>query len=812
MNLKAQLALEEEMCSGGRVKMQTMLETNEEAGRAASNPYAQALYRRFVLPVSESISKDLTIDLAKPGRNKAHAVLLRGIDPDTIAFIGVRCVINVVFAEGGNETCTNVAQAIGGTIYGELLLKNFEDIDPGLYHTMIRDLASRMSKSERHRLTVFRMEAKKRGMELPEWGQADKIQVGMYVLDHLVQAGLCGIDKTYVHGKSVNTVGFSEWSMETIEEMSNWILGVSPKVMPCVYPPRPWISVDDGGFHGAMRKSVPRAVTVPHRNIEIMQERGFDPSVVLKMLNYHQARPWQINRFVLETVQQAMAKPGLETKEIISTAGLPKPERPEFLDRVKSTDEMSFDEKGIFTSWKRETADWHSAMKLRGQRWGRLNAALRVADRFKDHEELYFVYRIDFRGRMYPVTNGISPQGSDLQRAMLRSAKGYPVPEGAPFFWFCVHGANVFGVDKLTLEARVQWVRANHDSIVRCAQNPVGRDEFNWWSDADKPMQFIAWCDEYYRRSLNPSKFLSHLTAGMDGSCNGLQNFSAMLRDPVGAKSTNLLPSTKAGPEDIYSDVAQVTVQLVQQALATDETGLLARWLKAGINRTLVKRSVMTLPYGSTRFSCADFILFDYLREGKTDEFEPKEFAAAAGILSHKVWAAIGLVVIKAREAMQYLQSTVKAALKQDGYISWLTPTGFRVVQVYQRIETMRVRTRLLGSCMIRMGVESDTPDGYRHKNGIAPNFIHSIDASHMAFVTCAAEDEGIPFLSMVHDDFGAPFLYAEDLYRIIREQFIRLHESDPLKAYADSYGLKSPPARGDLDIHSVLESPYFFS
>jgi len=41
-----------------------------------------------------------------------------------------------------------------------------------------------------------------------------------------------------------------------------------------------------------------------------------------------------------------------------------------------------------------------------------------------------------------------------------------------------------------------------------------------------------------------------------DGSCSGIQHYSAILRDPVGSAAVNLAPDTK--PHDIYKDVAEV--------------------------------------------------------------------------------------------------------------------------------------------------------------------------------------------------------------------------------------------------------------
>ena len=114
---------------------------------------------------------------------------------------------------------------------------------------------------------------------------------------------------------------------------------------------------------------------------------------------------------------------------------------------------------------------------------------------------------------------------------------------------------------------------------------------------------------------------------------------------------------------------------------------------------------------------------------------------------------------------------------------------------------------------MIQLKLDTEEPEPALHKNGVAPNFIHSMDAAHMALVTVASAEAGIPFLAMVHDDFGAPFCYAETLFRVIREQFVQLHcTGDPLAEFKAENNLElAPPSRGDLDITQVLNSLYFF-
>ena len=61
-----QIELERQMYDFGRSRAERMMSKNEEAGRASSNPYAAAIYRRFVLPLAAMIQDDL--DNRKPGR------------------------------------------------------------------------------------------------------------------------------------------------------------------------------------------------------------------------------------------------------------------------------------------------------------------------------------------------------------------------------------------------------------------------------------------------------------------------------------------------------------------------------------------------------------------------------------------------------------------------------------------------------------------------------------------------------------------------------------------------------------------------
>lgn len=832
--------LEKDMAAFGKARAERMMWRNEDARSADNNPYAKAIFNRYVMPLADIIRAD--IKTKKPGRNQAHVTLLEPMDPEAVAFLAVRAVLNDLLA--GNAKSNNADDSaatpavsgrelmttVGRAVYHELMLSMFSEEAPELFYTLVNDLGRRLSKSERHRINVFRIKMKEAGVPVPEWGAAGTQQIGSYLIDQLAELGMVEVRKISIPAaKSTsvrNTIDvmLSEGCFELVSQIKEMVAETTPYYLPCIEQPKDWVSIMDGGYHTLdMRRMSPFCIKSQGAWSEVAEN---DLSRVFAALNALQRVQWQVNSKMLDTIRQVAKH--FDMDEILSQAEFPAPPQPDWLMDGMKQEDMTPDELEEFKIWKRAKREWHTNMKLRGTKYGRFVTATGVADKFRNFSSIYFVYFADFRGRLYAQTTGISPQGSDMQKALLRFAKGKPLDTLDAERWFQINGANKFGYDKASLDDRVKWCKDHHMNIMSFAADPISN---RGWQDADSPLQFLAWCFEYAEWTTNPNTFVSHLPVAMDGSCNGLQNFSAMLRDEVGGKAVNLMPSPL--PNDIYQNVADVTMLLLRKsdpwnvpdADEDDAESQKARrkaelankhrvmWLNHGITRSLVKRSVMTLPYGSTRFSCADFIVGDYLKEGKAPEFSREEYAAAAQFLSHYVWEAIGKVVVKATGAMDWLQRSTKKILENDTGCRWMTPDGFPVIQYYQDQKMHRINTKLQGNTLIRVSQDDpNTPSLRQHKNGIAPNFIHSLDASHLRMVAVAAMIEGLD-LAMIHDDYGTHAADAATLYRIIREVFVAMYEqNDPLTALAEAYDLSSPPARGSLDLRQVLVSPYFFS
>lgn len=802
-----QAELEQSMVDGGRAKVLGSLKRNEDAGAAHNNPYASAVYRRFVVPLSEQITAYCAAGY-KSGVKAVGKSLLRKQDPMVLAFMTVRVLLDSSFQSQKNQV-TAVSRVLGQTIHGEALLEQFESVEPDLYFTLVNDFERRMTKSERHRLTVFKMQAEKAGISLPVWAPEDKLAIGTILVYLARDVGLVDIGETREGKKTVRFFSLAEGVAEMLDHIKGFVAGIQPRTLPCVAPPMDWVTANDGGYHtSVMRRTAPCCI----RGRPRVEDLTDVPEVPLRALNILQRRPWRINAEVLDAVEAVSAS--FDVGEVLSQAELPKPPVPEWMTEDMTKEQMHGSQLAEFAAWKVEMREWYTNSKSRGVQWGRYYEALRVARQFRD-VPFWFVYQYDYRGRAYANTRGVSPQGSDLQKALLMAADGVPINTPIARFWFYTAGANRFGFDKATLQERYEWTVERTSLLVAIAKNPL---ENRQWTEADNPFQFLAWCFEFSRlldSDLDQSRpFISRLALGQDGSCNGLQHFSAMLRDEVGGLATNLLPSLTQ--QDIYRLVAEETNRLLLDSLDRNCPFSL-RWNSHALSRDLVKRSVMTLPYGSTRFSCADFIYTEYMAKHKAPEFDKAEYGKAARWLSVPVWDAIGNVVVKAREAMQWLQNAsdelIAAGITE---ISWRSMSGFMVRQRYSKADFIKVTTRLAGGVRIRPTIKLDTeePCARQHRNGIAPNFIHSCDAAHMQLLICAADDAGLGHLAFIHDDYGTTADGTETLHRLIRETFVSMYEQGcPLNQFRDLYGITEPvPERGNLDIQLVKDSVYFFA
>nr|MCS5594361.1 hypothetical protein [Porticoccaceae bacterium] len=478
---------------------------------------------------------------------------------------------------------------------------------------------------------------------------------------------------------------------------------------------------------------------------------------------------------------------------------------------------LNEEELQVFKEFKSERNKIHSFNNKSLSKRIQVERTIQLAEAYADKEKMWYVWQLDFRGRKYPVESFLSPQNADYSKALLEFANGMIVSNDDDARWLAIHGANVFGVDKVSLEDREMWAYMNVQNAVDVYNDPLTN---KWWQEADKPWQALAWCYEWalYNHSREFGEpFHTHLPCASDGSCNGLQHLSAMLRDEEGGRAVNLTPSPV--PQDIYTDVAKRATELVEQ----QDTVLARQLLEIGICRKITKRPVMIVPYSGTRHACTD-----YIKEALEDKCKGKnpwndDFFKASMYLSGFVWQAINEVITSAHDVMDYVKVLARLYANEGKMFEWKTPTGLLVRQTYNDQKKKQIVTHLSGT-VVRLNYYTpidDAVDKRKAVSGSSPNLVHSLDASALTLTVDKCLKEGITDFAMVHDSYGTHSPNMPLLNEKIREAFVEMYrDNDTLQNLYDSAvmtlaevkGIPLPPQKGELDIEEVLKSDYFFA
>jgi DNA-directed RNA polymerase len=155
--------------------------------------------------------------------------------------------------------------------------------------------------------------------------------------------------------------------------------------------------------------------------------------------------------------------------------------------------------------------------------------------------------------------------------------------------------------------------------------------------------------------------------------------------------------------------------------------------------------------------------------------------------------------------------------------VEWQTPLGLPVVQPYASVQKVAGQLCLL-------------PSPHKQTNAFAPNFVHSLDSSHMMLTTLYCHRIGLTYAS-VHDCYWTHASTVDAMNRICRQQFIALHADHIVQRCSDYFVEKyaedaqlvstlddahrdklrqmfeTPGGDGgEFDIGEVMNSVYFFS
>lgn len=759
-------------------------------------------------------------------RFKALPYLLH-IDPTQAAYLATRYTLD---GAALNAKVNTVAIAIGAAVEDHVNLVSLSEDAPGLYRKVMEQL--KKSTSEHHRTGVLRHVMGKYGKQNLKWSNSDKLHLGMLLIEQFDLASTSEtrgplvllVRNTEGRHNTPTRLTFSEagklWFDEAHSRAALW----GPVHLPMLVPPRDWhTEVTAAGnpviVGGYLTGAIRRARMVQSRLPGALKRlANGNMEQVYAAINAVQRTAWRINKPLLAVMAEARAGgPGLES--LFVEADRPLPPRPASVPEGVDAESLSPEQREALLTWKRTAAEVYTSNGRLASKRRAVAQKLWCAGKFSDESAIYFPHYLDFRGRMYPFSSYLNPQSSDSGRAMLEFAEGKPLGERG-LYWLKVHVANLFGVDKVSFDERVKWVNDHLDVLVDSAMSPLDGQMF--WTTADHGNTrwcALAACMELAGALVQGNDYVSHLPIAMDGSCSGLQHYSAMLRDPVGGAAVNLVPASKPG--DIYTEVAkraQAIVDLSTDAQATP-------WKNGKVVRAVVKQPTMTLCYSATVFGMQGQIekAVNGLGGPAYLGIEPASLRNECVYLAGHVWDAIGGTVVAARDAMEFMKEIAKLATEAGLPICWTAPSGFYVEQEYVKPIVKRVEVHYRGTRIdLRVADDGDKLDSQKQAAGIAPNFVHSLDSAHLMATVELGSENGLTSWACIHDSFAVHAADVDTLHACIRETFVEQYTPDVLALFREEIVAQLPPelaakvpavpTMGTLDLEAVRDATYFFA
>ena len=631
------------------------------------------------------------------------------------------------------------------------------------------------------------------------WGD-DTINIGMKLIDIVAQANPEIFNYSVVtrKGKTERLVEMTDAAWLEYEITEDFAELQRPFLLPTLIPPKPFELVNgkiEGGYHHINSPLFSRGINAHTSGDSQAPSQDF-----LEAINAVQNTAWKINPFILMVVDMIHGTGG-EMEDVSQPCTLVTPNM-----NKDSYDKMTKNEKADYhVERNRIVKDIASA---RGKH-SAFTRKLSIAHKLAEHPRLYFPHFSDFRGRLYPMPSELTPQGNQLAKALLMFADGEKLGKTG-LRWLMIHCANEFGLDKETLKDRHSWVEKNLPMLREISSNPLTNKD---WRKAEKPFTFLAAAKEIILAidSGSPENFVSRIPVALDGTCNGMQILSMLGKDEVGAKATNCTDCEERF--DLYLTVARAVQKLIARDKA--DSAIAGEWMvkmkdvvKA---RKVVKRAVMTIPYGVTNKGIANQLIEDGFCFDMSNTLEASQYMTDA------ILEAMTHVNGKAVEIMQYFQGVAHTLAKEGKEITWVTPIGLKVTQAYLKTQKKKIKT-ILGEVILQVEDSKKGIDTADQKRSIAPNVIHSFDAAMLQLTVLKMSRDGYKDFAMIHDSYGVHPSNAESLNKALREAAKDLFKVDRLKEFhSHVQGLTevvlcSPPEQGRYDIDDITRAVYFFS
>ena len=775
------------------------------------------------------------------------APYLQSISTEKVSAVTILATMNLLSSEERTQgtKLVNVLHAVGRAILEE---SQAEHTRKERRFDMWRRLSRNVSGSAKHQPHMESHQGASAELESAEgksWPPAVRFKMAAMLVSKLIELARIDVSRTdeqtgeqisesrqvffhtyqYQAGKRVGTLRLNAVMLEKMSKAP--LASTLAKHLPMICEPKPWTGFREGGFldHNIRVVRFHDMDKSARRYTAAAAEAG-DMAEVFAGLNVLGKTGWKINRPLFDVMAQAW-----NLGEDI--AGIP-PENP-VLDQPPEPTSSDARERRAWM--KRVQAVENVKGGLRSERCF-MNFQMEIARAFVN-ETFYLPHNCDFRGRAYPMAPFLNHMGADNARGLFVFAEGKELGT-AGLWWLKVHLANVYGYDKASFKERLYFAEEHLTDIQDSARNALGGQR--WWLKAEDPWQCLATCMELNAAMdlPDPTKFISHLPVHQDGTCNGLQHYAALGGDVVGAKQVNLEPGDR--PSDIYTGVSEIIKQEVKEEAAKGHA--VAMKLDGFITRKVVKQTVMTNVYGVTFIGAKRQVRkqLESLLPNFPDT-KSMNIGLAANYVARKIFKTLASMFNGAHDIQYWLgdcagricdsispsQITAlereasgiegpsiykkkpykkRSAASKAGSpafitpVTWTTPLKMPVVQPYRKDSVYRVQTELQ-SLSLQSWSGNSPVDKARQLQGFPPNFIHSLDGTHMFLTARACHAKGLTFAS-VHDSFWTHAADVDVMNTVTRDAFIRMHSENIIVRLAAEFRMRY---KGHMQLANVQSS-----
>ena len=511
---------------------------------------------KFIHKVFYSFNNTLEVAISQLSNDKKEILdILNGLLLKQISLISLNIVMPIL-SMVNKENYTTLMIKIGKRIYHVWLVKNFKESNYKLFNEYKKSLNRDDIELEKIYLSI-----------------------GHLIIKCLLDS--CSFFE--LKSEKISSKETILWIKPTKEAINLWekqfyMIGLH---IPMINPPRDWTLNNNGGYYYNKERMTEELI---HLSVENIGKTSIRSNNILKGINKMQNVPFRINKEMLNLILEKGEKYGF----ILSG---PHPNT----DKIKLS--------------KKEYLE----IEIHNSRYYLEQNILGLAQLFSHVDSFYFPLYLDWRGRIYTLPYYLSYQGTELAKCLIEFKLGGEMrpnpdlkieefinnkinPRGFGFAFLKIYGANCYGLDKLSFKKRLEWIEKNHENIIKMDDEILKK--------ADSPLLFLAFsieykkCCEVYKNK--KSVFFTHLPIQFDATCNGIQHLSSLITDINLAKYVNLKSSKyDEDPNDIYS----ISIKYIEDNINeyVKEYPFFERLKLIKLNRKMIKKSIMTIPYSVTK-------------------------------------------------------------------------------------------------------------------------------------------------------------------------------------------------------------------